>query len=150
MDAADSLAAVLERERAVVDELVQLAEQKQAKIADVDAVSELTRREQRLVRILEAAERERMELCDVLAPGQTLQQLAEHPAVGGGRFREIAAALQSQFSRLRVLNEANRAMVSESLAVAQFSVSLLTEQQVGTYARKGTNVHNKTLFDQKV
>ncbi len=150
MEVLASLTAVLDRERAVVDELVRLAEQKQVRIQDVEAVTELTRQEQRLVRVLETAESERLELCDVLAPGQSLEQLIQNTVGGDSKLQETAAALRSGFGRLQVLNEANRALLTETLAFAQFSVSLLTEQQVGTYARKGTTVHNKTLFDQKV
>ena len=151
MNALQALAAVLEKENALLLELIALSEEKQKHINDAQEVSRIASEEQQLLTQLEKVEQERAVLYDVVASGKRVEEwIAQLTLEQQELFDPLITDLAQNVAQLQSLNNLNHQLLEESLAFVQFTLNMLTHDPAPTHARTGTSSQGKSIFDRKV
>ncbi|MCK9526901.1 MAG: flagellar protein FlgN [Limnochordia bacterium] len=148
----DDFLAVVKSENEILRELVELSVAKQRQINNAQEVSRLAGEEQTRLTRLEAIDKERSELFDVLSVGKSLEEWLT--SLDGEQQEEVAPLLldlTENLGRLQSLNDLNQELLTQSLSYVQFSLNLLIGDDTSpTYTRPGANTAGKSIFDRKV
>lgn len=148
----EEFVAVLAEENALLEELIALGKLKQERINSAPEVARIAEDEQQVLERLEAADRRRAELFDVLAGGRGLEAwlltLEEGPRT---EAEPLLVKLAENLGELRALNSLNQQLLSQALSYVQFSMNLLTgEEAAPTYSRPKGSAPGRSFFDRKV
>lgn len=149
----DEFVAVLTEENALLKELIVLGTAKQQQINDAQEVARIAEEEQKILSRLEAVDRRRAELFDVLAMGKRLEQwlptLQEEQAAVA---EPLLLELTQNLGQLQVLNDLNQQLLAQAMHYVQFSLNLLTgDEAAPTYSSKpGGGASGRSFFDRKV
>lgn len=141
-----NLLSVLEDGKAQLEQLVQLAEQKQKAIVENkrEAISQLSQKELELTGSLQNWEKERLLCCGQL----TLKQLAlEEDSQTQLQLLNLREELVFLTQKLASLNQQNTELLKHALAYTEYCLSLFqTDSQ--TYGQRGEG--NLTFLDRKI
>jgi len=148
----DEFVAVLAEENALLEELIALGTAKQQQINDAPEVARIAEAEQRILERLEAADRRRAELFDVVAVGKRLEDWlptlsAEQTAVA----EPLLIKLAQNLAELQALNDLNQQLLTQALSYVNYSLNLLTgDEAAPTYTRPKGTAPGRSFFDRKV
>jgi len=148
----DDFLAVLKKENQILRELIDLSVEKQKHINNAQEVSRVAGEEQKNVKLLEAIDKERAELFDVLSLGKSLEDwLASLDSERQDEVAPLLLDLTESLGRLQSLNDLNQELLAQSLSYVHFSLNLLMGDDTSpTYARPGGSTAGKSIFDRKV
>ncbi|NLM42142.1 MAG: flagellar protein FlgN [Firmicutes bacterium] len=148
----DEFVAVLAEENTLLEELIALGTAKQQQINDAPEVARIAEAEQRILERLEAADRRRAELFDVVAVGKRLEDWlptlsAEQTAVA----EPLLIKLAQNLAELQALNDLNQQLLTQALSYVNYSLNLLTgDEAAPTYTRPKGTAPGRSFFDRKV
>lgn len=148
----DEFVAVLAEENTLLEELIALGTAKQQQINDAPEVARIAEAEQRILERLEAADRRRAELFDVVAVGKRLEDWlptlsAEQAAVA----EPLLIKLAQNLAELQALNDLNQQLLTQALSYVNYSLNLLTgDEAAPTYTRPKGTAPGRSFFDRKV
>lgn len=148
----DEFIAAVKTENELLQRLVSLSEEKQEHINDAQEVARIASKEQNILHRLEEVDLERVQLFDVIAPGQRLEgwltTLSEEQQEEIG---PVILELAENLGTLQTLNELNQQLLAQSLGYVQFSLNLLVgDDSSPTYTRPKGNKPGISIFDRKV
>ncbi|GAW92901.1 flagellar protein FlgN [Calderihabitans maritimus] len=141
-----SLREVMERQNSLVKELIELGNRETAALKknDIIAVSRITKEQEILGTELVKAEQKRMQLHQELAgrlnlPRQcTLSQiLDQNLPEGGEKLAQLSRELGENYHRLHEINELNKLLIRQSLALVNRLLTYLHPQHRLTYRSTG-------------
>ena len=148
MQVIDAFRQVIGQEIAIIEQLIQSGQTKRTVIADPEQLSSIIDQERTLLASLEQAERERSQLFDVLAPGQSLSAWLETTAETD--LGDQIHNLRGKYQQLQQINELNQQLIQESLNLVQYSLNLLVADPPMTYAKPKSQATSKSIIDRKV
>lgn len=148
----DEFVAVLAEENTLLEELIALGTAKQQQINDAPEVARIAEAEQRILERLEAADRRRAELFDVVAVGKRLEDWLPTLSAGQTAVAEpLLIKLAQNLAELQALNDLNQQLLTQALSYVNYSLNLLTgDEAAPTYTRPKGTAPGRSFFDRKV
>lgn len=150
MTGLDALAAALRAEVAIIEKLIELGEAKRQVMADADQIAAIAAQEQDILPKLEALEKERLMLTDVISGGKSWEETLADLGEDGLEIGDLAQQLAENVRLLKEINDLNQELLQETLHFVQFSLNVLTDDTPVTYDQSGQTSSGKSIFDRKV
>lgn len=148
----DDFVAALHEENGLLEQLIALGTAKQEQINNAPEVARIADEEQKVLARLEEVDRLRASLFDVMAVGRSLEKwlptLTEEQSAAA---EPLLVKLAENLGQLQAVNGLNQQLLAQALHYVQFSMNLLTGDEVApTYAKTGASVPGRSYFDRKV
>ncbi len=150
MTGLDALAAALRAEVAIIEKLIELGEAKRQVMADADQIAAIAAQEQDILPKLEALEKERLMLTDVISGGKSWEETLADLGEDGLEIGDLAQQLAENVRLLKEINDLNQELLQETLHFVQFSLNVLADDTPVTYDSSGQAPSGKSIFDRKV
>ena len=150
MTGLDALAATLRAEVQIIEELLELGKAKRQLMADADEIAAIAAKEQEMLPGLEALEKERLVLTDVISGGKSWEEALADLGEDGQEIGALVQRLAENVRRLKEVNDLNQELLRETLHFVQFSLNVLTDDTPVTYDQSGQTSSGKSIFDRKV
>lgn len=147
----DELITIMESEQAIYEDLIPIAEKKTKIIIknDLQALQEITDKEQRVVEQINALERKREEVIKNIGivmsrdpstlTAKALKQLLEKQPKDQIKLCKAHDSLKKTVNRLVEINNRNKSLIQQSLEIIEFNMNLIQSTRMSP----GTNNYTK-------